>query len=326
MGSIRILSMAIKGIVMLFVLCYLLVQVESGELASTELSAALAENAKLRDEIESPASNAVDVKTQIFQAGYQAGRQAAKSETDAKLSKAMEAAPQQRKMAEAAPITSAAVKCSGNFQNQAQLKGTMDCETKPRDNKAENKGSACLDNLSSGKFYASLPKGDGQCKTFNGKGAFTSTTVQVLTSNQPRSGVVTKAFVAHPNKANRTVGVFGFKRVLCNKNGGQCATFKNAVCIKCPEPIFASIYEGHAKMEEKSKFIDCCVLGHKQYQVAGHNSGTGNGTMGEAKKCSATTIGTGAFTAFNDATAELKSAYQCTGDDARKALTLVSSA
>ena len=44
---------------MLFVLCYLLVQVESGELASTELSAALAENAKLRDEIESPASNAV---------------------------------------------------------------------------------------------------------------------------------------------------------------------------------------------------------------------------------------------------------------------------
>ena len=44
---------------MLFVLCYLLVQVESGELASTELSAALTENAKLRDEIESPASNAV---------------------------------------------------------------------------------------------------------------------------------------------------------------------------------------------------------------------------------------------------------------------------
>merc|ERR1712086_557491 len=44
----------------------------------------------------------VDGKTQIFQAGYQAGQQAAKSETDAKLSKAIEAAQQQKKKAEAA--------------------------------------------------------------------------------------------------------------------------------------------------------------------------------------------------------------------------------
>merc|ERR1740130_2293430 len=40
----------------------------------------------------------VDGKTQIFQAGYQAGQQAA----DAKLSKAVEAAQQQTKIAEAA--------------------------------------------------------------------------------------------------------------------------------------------------------------------------------------------------------------------------------
>merc|ERR1712166_604786 len=44
----------------------------------------------------------VDGKTQIFQAGYQAGQQAAKSETDAKLSKAIEAAQQQKKIADAA--------------------------------------------------------------------------------------------------------------------------------------------------------------------------------------------------------------------------------
>merc|ERR1712086_703363 len=44
----------------------------------------------------------VDGKTQIFQAGYQAGQQAAKSETDAKLSKATEAAQQQKKIADAA--------------------------------------------------------------------------------------------------------------------------------------------------------------------------------------------------------------------------------
>merc|ERR1712086_311955 len=43
----------------------------------------------------------VDGKTQIFQAGYQAGQQAAKSETDAKLSKAIEAAQQQKKIASA---------------------------------------------------------------------------------------------------------------------------------------------------------------------------------------------------------------------------------
>merc|ERR1711957_478130 len=38
----------------------------------------------------------VDGKTQIFQAGNQAGQQAAKSETDAKLSKAIEAAQEQQ--------------------------------------------------------------------------------------------------------------------------------------------------------------------------------------------------------------------------------------
>merc|ERR1712086_995781 len=44
----------------------------------------------------------VDGKTQIFQAGYQAGQQAAKSETDAKLSKATEAAQRQKKIADTA--------------------------------------------------------------------------------------------------------------------------------------------------------------------------------------------------------------------------------
>merc|ERR1712166_395366 len=101
----------------------------------------------------------------------------------------------------------------------------MDCESKPVNRKM--KGSACLDNLSSGKFYQSAPEGRGRCLPFNGNLAFGSATVKDLTSNQPRSGIVTKGFVAHPNKASRAVGVFGFKRVLCNTNGGQCATFKN---------------------------------------------------------------------------------------------------
>jgi len=220
-----------------------------------------------------------------------------------------------------AAITSAAVKCSGNAQNQAQLNGTMDCETKSFKNKATHKGSECLDNLSSGKHYMSINNGLGACRPFNSIWAFGSVTTKDLTSNQSRSGIVTKAFVAHPNMASRTVGVFGFKRVLCNKNGGQCATFKNAVCIKCPEPIFAKIYEVHATVQEKSKFIDCCVLGHKQYKVEG---------KGWARDCAANMAanmtGTGAFTAFNDAAAELKEAYQCSGDDVGLALTLVSSA
>merc|ERR1711865_325243 len=100
------------------------------------------------------------------------------------------------------PITSAAVKCRGNAQDQTQLKGTLDCESNPFKNKAKNKGSACLENLSSGKFYNASADGQGSCKPFNSKGAIGSTTIFDRTSNQPRSGLVTKAFVAHPNKAN----------------------------------------------------------------------------------------------------------------------------
>merc|ERR1712086_474446 len=312
----RILSMALKA--MLVVFCYLLVQVESEELASTELSAALTEIKRLKLACRAP--NAVTpsqaaASTEIAETGglnhLELGEEKGKNKA-------------RKPAASTTALTSASVKCSGSAQNQTQLKGTMDCETKPRSNRAENKGSACLENLSSGKFYRSSYKGYGVCKPFNSKGAFGSITIQDWTSNQPRSGLVTKAFVAHPNKAEKDIGVFGLKRVLCNKHGGQCATFKNAVCIKCPEPIFANINEGDATVEEKSKFIDCCVLGHKQYQVP--LPGKEGETMGEAQNCPANMIGTGAFTAFNDAAAELKEAYQCSGDDADKALTLVSSA
>merc|ERR1712166_633121 len=343
--------MAINCATVLIVFCYLLVQVESEELASTELSAALTENAKLRDEIEGltlacSASNAVtpshaaastenaetggvngarqrinlelgeeeaadpsefrhnakvDVKTQIFQAGYQAGQQAAKSETDAKLSKAKKRSQRLKKRlkkskkkarraakaaasrakkskkarraakaASTAVITSAAVKCSGNTQNQKQLKGTMDCESRPKGNEPKHKGSACLDNLSSGKYYKLNANGLGRCATFNDN--WVSVTMQDMTSNQARSGIVNKAFVTHPNKAATTVGVLGFKRVLCNKQGGQgeqCTTFKNAVCIKCPVQIFASKDEGDATMKEKAVFIECCVRGGKQLKATG---------------------------------------------------------
>jgi len=375
---------------MLFVFCYLLVQVESEELASTELSAALTENAKLRDENKRlqlacpacnavngarqrvnlelgeeetadpsefldnakaslevhlnrrPASNAVN-PSQASNAAELIGdalRESAKKSSRRRRRKKEETANSSQPAASTAALTSADVKCRGNAQNQTQLKGTLDCESNPMSNKAVHKGSACLDNLSSGKYYNARANGVGQCRPFNNKGAFASITIQDQTSNQSRSGLVTKAFVAHPNKGNRAVGVFGFKRVLCNKNGGQCATFKNAVCIKCPEPIFASIYEVDATMEEKSKFIDCCVLGHKQYQVPRPPQ---NGkkeeqlqamgitkeqlkAMKEPRDCPASMRGTGAFTARNDAAAGLKEAYKCSEYDADKARTLVSSA
>jgi len=371
---------------MLLVLCYLLVQVESEELASTELSAALTENAKLRDENKRlqlacpacnavngarqrvnlelgeeetadpseflhnvkaslevhlnrrPASNAVN-PSQASNAAELIGdalRESAKKSSRRWRRKKEETANSSQPAASTAALTSADVKCRGNAQNQTQLNGILDCETKPdsKGGKAKNKGSACLDNLSSGGYYRSTSSGRGQCRQFNSKGAFGSTTLKDLTSNQPRSGLVTKAFVAHPNQANRAVGVFGFKRVLCNKNGGQCATFKNAVCIKCPGRIFAKIYEGDATVEEKSKFIDCCVLGHKQYQVPPpRQNGKAMGitkeqlkAMKEPRDCPASMRGTGAFTARNDAAAGLKEAYKCSEYDADKARTLVSSA
>jgi len=263
-------------------------------------------------------------------------RESAKKSSRRWRRKKEETANSSQPAASTAALTSADVKCRGNAQNQTQLKGTLDCETNPdsKGGKAKNKGSACLDNLSSGGYYRSTSSGRGQCRQFNSKGAFGSTTLKDLTSNQPRSGLVTKAFVAHPNQANRAVGVFGFKRVLCNKNGGQCATFKNAVCIKCPGRIFAKIYEGDATVEEKSKFIDCCVLGHKQYQVPPpRQNGKAMGitkeqlkAMKEPRDCPASMRGTGAFTARNDAAAGLKEAYKCSEYDADKARTLVSSA
>merc|ERR1712166_1710205 len=54
------------------------------------------------------APHPVDGKTQIFQAGNQAGQQAAKSETDAKLSKAIEAAQQAAKSETDAKLSKAA--------------------------------------------------------------------------------------------------------------------------------------------------------------------------------------------------------------------------
>merc|ERR1712166_461980 len=191
---------------MLLVLCYLLVQVESEELASTELSAALTENAKLRDEIEGltlacSASNAVTpsqaaASTEIAETG---GVNGARQRINLELGEE-ETANSSPAAASTAAITSAAVKCSGNAQNQTQLNGTMDCETKKVGRKANDKGSACLDNLSSGKFYQSMPNGVGQCRAFNSKASFAAVTYQDRTSNRPRSGIVTKAFVAPPNK------------------------------------------------------------------------------------------------------------------------------
>merc|ERR1712166_1052131 len=115
----------------LLLFCYLLAQVEGEELASTELSAALTENAKLRDE-----------NRRLRVAAQEVGHLG-------------EAA------ASTASYTAADIKCRGGKQDQTYPTGTMDCDTFLI--KGKSKGSACLDNLSSGKYFHA----NGFCKEFN---------------------------------------------------------------------------------------------------------------------------------------------------------------
>merc|ERR1712028_231125 len=111
------ITLAMPRAVALFVFCYLLAQVESEERASTELSAALTEIAKLRDEIK-------NLRVAAQEVGH-LGEAAASTVT----------------------YTAADIKCKGATQYQKQLQGTMDCDTKLYKTGSE-KGSACLDNLS----------------------------------------------------------------------------------------------------------------------------------------------------------------------------------
>jgi len=210
-------------------------------------------------------------------------------------------------------------KCAGDWQNQKTVQGTLDCEVNPAENNNSNKGSACLDNLATGKWWTRKANGKGFCYDFNRDSVYKG--VVNICSKGGYKGVIAKAWVDHPALTSKSIGAFGIKRLMCS--GSKCDVFKTGVCVKCPEEIFASKQQWKSTITERSIFMDCCVHG-TTHSPRWRRRGAGGITRrrrrlqaSDADKCPPGLKG-GAFTS-KDVSAELKPNYMCDGKDAERA-------
>ena len=81
--------------------------------------------------------------------------------------------------------------------------------------------------------------------------------------------VLTKAFVTHPHKAHRSVGIVMFKRLVthtctgsssaCKKGTTVADVFKVGVCVKCDYDVFPSDKAKAATEKHKKSFVDTCL-------------------------------------------------------------------
>merc|ERR1712166_1067689 len=226
------------------------------------------------------APHPVDGETQIFQAGNQAGQQAAKSETDAKPSKAIEAAQQQQKIAEAAQQ-------AAKSETDAKLsKAAADLgETRAKKNAAQcapegaldcaglapvNKYGSCPDSLIKGQyFFTKAGTKKGKCYPFDHPAAITR---NVFSNGKQISGktVITKAGIWKVNMAHRAVGAIAMKRLVCAKETRarvragsptlkSCEMFVASRCIRCPNFQFADRRAGRTTKTELKAFYSTCV-------------------------------------------------------------------
>jgi hypothetical protein len=196
-------------------------------------------------------------------------------------------------------------KCAGDTQDNTVLRGDLDCESGPLEGKEMHKGSSCIDNLSSGKFYVSGGNGQGQCVDFGQLRAFRRLTFRDYKPKTPRAGTLSKLITAHPDKTAKRYGLIFGKRIRCI--GTACHAFKQGLCIKCPAEVFKSNREHRADADDFAKFHNCCIRGLRKYKVE-------NGTQIDciAKFWEDTSEGpSGAFTARNSADAVLKPSYHC---------------
>merc|ERR1712166_379013 len=117
--------------------------------------------------------------------------------------------------------------------------GALDCDSPKFKRSSGNMATDCPDHLmgyTQKYFRQNGVNGFPTCQPFDDNTSISSAT---LTTNQfpghtgPNRWVISKAFVQHPPKAFRTVGVFGFKRVVCTGNG--CKVHKQAACVDCNE-------------------------------------------------------------------------------------------
>jgi len=204
-------------------------------------------------------------------------------------------------------------KCAGTGQNNTLVEGSLDCELDPKDD--AHKGSACIDNLSKGKVHMYNAFNEGKCMPFNSEVAIFG-----VTQFSSDKNTVNKQLLAHPHMANRDIGVFAMKRMLCDDGG--CSVFKAGYCVKCPGNVFANKVQSKATPKELGKFFDCCVMGQSTY--------TNTEDKTDDNECpSEPGWDTGAFTSpdgspSNDPLATIHADYVCTnGDDAEKAMMLI---
>ena len=112
---------------------------------------------------------------------------------------------------------------------------------------------------------------NGRCQSLTDMAALTGS---ILTTRKfPTLGnslVLTKAFVTHPHKASRSVGIYMFKRLVTHKCTGKNPTFcksgttvadvyKTGVCVKCDYDVFEVKFAAQATIKHRESFVNTCL-------------------------------------------------------------------
>lgn len=99
--------------------------------------------------------------------------------------------------------------------------------------------------------YILSTRGDLQGKTFPGEASDTM--------------VLTKPFTFHPNRAGKSIGVYGFKRLRCKviSNGRHCDLYQTAICVDCKNTAFefskTEFPGGNQPQQELQNFVTQCL-------------------------------------------------------------------
>lgn len=114
-----------------------------------------------------------------------------------------------------------------------------------------------------GRFAAVSTK-DGKLNSHCGQVKTLGADQTVHRAEDNKLVVITKSVALHPDDANKNVGVYGIKRVTCQKAGKRpntylstCTNFKFGECVKCQTDQFASRSQRKATDTEIANFMSC---------------------------------------------------------------------
>jgi len=183
--------------------------------------------------------------------------------------------------------------------------GTLDCDVAKAKTSAGTAHSSCKDSdlPKTLKYWKQGGDGTTRCSTFTeGNHGEKRTTLSTHLFGGQLNGanietVLTKPFVSSVFKADKDVGVFGFKRVVCssttnsatNTKTSSCANFKTSYCVNCA-PSGESRRRGWAATGWKAdksnydKFLNNCVKG----TTAATQAFNSDGSLKDKYKCSTT--------------------------------------